>query len=76
MARQLIGPREWHDRQVRVGFGVVTALVALAGLATLLPFAWMLLTSLRPSEDLFQFPARWLPSRNCGKTRFRTSITN
>lgn len=63
MARALIGPRERRDPRVRLGFALATAAVALAGAATLLPFAWMLLTSLRPPEDLFQFPARWLPSR-------------
>lgn len=63
MARALIGPREWHDRGLRLGFGLGSLLVLLGAVATLLPFAWMLLTSLRPPEDLFQFPARWLPSR-------------
>lgn len=63
MARALIGPREWHTKPVRAGFALATLLVLVLGAATLLPFAWMLLTSLRPSTDLFQFPARWLPSR-------------
>ena len=63
MARALIGHREWHQRNVKLGFGLATALVTLGALATLLPFAWMLLTSLRPPQDLFQFPARWMPSR-------------
>lgn len=63
MARALIGHREWHQKDVRVGFGLATALVVLGALATLLPFVWMLLTSVRPAADLFQFPARWLPSR-------------
>ncbi len=63
MARALIGPREWRQPSVRLGFGLASAVVLVAGLATLLPFAWMLLTSVRPPADLFQFPARWLPSR-------------
>lgn len=62
MARALIGHREWRTKEVKLGFGLATAAVVLAGLITLLPFAWMLLTSLRPADDLFQFPVRWLPS--------------
>jgi multiple sugar transport system permease protein len=63
MARALIGPREWRTKPVRIGFALATLVVVVLGAATLLPFAWMLLTSLRPSTDLFQFPARWIPSR-------------
>jgi multiple sugar transport system permease protein len=48
---------------VKLGFALATLVVALLGAATLLPFAWMLLTSVRPSTDLFQFPASWLPTR-------------
>lgn len=67
MPRALIGPREWGTQPVRVGFGLATTVVILLGAATLLPFAWMLLTSLRPSTDLFQFPVHWLPSRWTGE---------
>lgn len=63
MARALIGPREWKQKEVALGFGLGTALVVLLAFATLLPFVWMLLTSLRPANDLFQFPVHWLPSR-------------
>jgi multiple sugar transport system permease protein len=63
MARALIGQREWRTRPVRLGFGLATLVVIIAGAFTLLPFVWMLLTSLRPADDLFQFPVRWLPSR-------------
>jgi multiple sugar transport system permease protein len=62
MARQLLGYREWRQRRVRFGFALATAVVLLLGAGMLLPFAWMFLTSLRPAADLFQFPARWLPS--------------
>jgi multiple sugar transport system permease protein len=63
MARALIGPREWKLKPVKLGFGAATAAVAVLAVLTLLPFIWMLLTSLRPADDLFQFPAHWLPSR-------------
>ena len=37
-------------------------IVLLAGLAvTLLPFAWMLSTSLKPADQLFTVPPTWLP---------------
>lgn len=62
MARALIGPREWRQKRVRLGFGLSTLVVTSLAIATLLPFAWMLLTSLRPATDLFQFPATWVPS--------------
>lgn len=67
MARALIGPREWGTPSIRLGFGLATAIVIVAGTVTLLPFVWMLLTSLRPSTDLFQFPVHWLPSRWTGE---------
>ena len=39
----------------------VTALLSLTVL--LLPIAWMLSTSLKPLEDVFVYPPRWLPQR-------------
>jgi len=63
MARALIGNREWRTAPVRLAFGLATAVV-LAGLAlTMVPFAWMVLTAVRPPQDLFRFPVLWLPSR-------------
>ena len=38
-----------------------TALLSLAVL--LLPIAWMLSTSLKPLEDVFVYPPRWIPQR-------------
>jgi multiple sugar transport system permease protein len=63
MPRALIGHREWKDSSIRTGYTAVSIVVGILAVATLLPFAWMLLTSLRPADDLFQFPASWLPSR-------------
>ena len=62
MARALIGPREWKDRPTLLVFWGVSTIVTVLALLTLLPFVWMLLTSFRPADDLFQFPVRWLPS--------------
>jgi multiple sugar transport system permease protein len=62
-ARALIGPRERKLWPIRIGFALCSLAVLVVAVATLLPFVWMLLTSLRPANDLFQFPAHWLPSR-------------
>ena len=62
MARALIGYREWRTTRVRLGFSLVSVLVLLGAAVTLLPFAWMLLTAVRPERDLFHFPVLWLPS--------------
>ncbi len=43
---------------------VVTYVVMLAGTAVLLiPFAWMLTTSLKPLDEVYAYPIIWIPSR-------------
>lgn len=32
------------------------------GVLWVAPFAWMLVTSLKPEEDIFSYPVRWLPA--------------
>jgi multiple sugar transport system permease protein len=61
MPRGLLGDRERRSPAVRLGFGFATAVVALMGCATLAPFAWMLLTAVRPAGELFASPARLWP---------------
>ncbi len=58
-SRTLVGPRESRDKSVRLGMALAGLATVVVGVATLLPFAWMLLTSFRPQNELFQFPARW-----------------
>ncbi len=42
----------------------VTYLILIAGAAfILLPFVWMILTSLKPSNEVLLMPPKWLPSR-------------
>jgi ABC-type glycerol-3-phosphate transport system permease component len=48
---------------VRLGFGLASLGVAAAALLALMPFAWMLLTSVKPADEIFVFPARLFPSR-------------
>lgn len=40
---------------------VWTLLMALLGIAFLLPFLWMLSTSFKPEKDVFTFPVEWIP---------------
>ena len=43
---------------------LVTYLVMLAGTVVLLiPFAWMLTTSLKPLDEVYTYPIIWIPSR-------------
>jgi trehalose/maltose transport system permease protein len=42
----------------RIGFYVLVSLVLAF---TLFPFAWAFLSSIKPSEELFATPVRWLP---------------
>lgn len=41
---------------------LVLILLALAGVAFLAPFAWMISTSLKPLNETMTLPARWIPS--------------
>lgn len=42
---------------------IALALVLIGGAAVaLMPFGWMLSTSLKPSAEVFTYPPRWLPS--------------
>jgi len=45
----------------RVVRGTVWTIVTLVGLAMLVPFLWMVLTSLRTDADAFAFPPKFLP---------------
>jgi multiple sugar transport system permease protein len=41
---------------------IVVAMLVIAGVAFLAPFAWMLSTSLKPLNETMTLPPRWLPS--------------
>jgi multiple sugar transport system permease protein len=54
--------RRRAGRERRLGALVGVAVVAWL-LFALTPYLWMLLTSLKPSKDLYQFPLKYLPSQ-------------
>ena len=51
----------------RMGSGFVkfvTYLILVLGAAfILLPFVWMILTSVKPSKEVLMMPPKWIPSR-------------
>lgn len=58
----------------RLVWGVVTLLMWLAGLLMLLPFAWMMSSSLKTEITLFDWPIQWIPDpahwENYGKVLY------
>jgi len=42
---------------------VVTLILAMIGLAMLLPLLWMISASMKPEVDVFKFPIEWIPRR-------------
>lgn len=61
--RTLMSGRERGHKSVRLGMALSTLVVCALALATVAPFAWMILTSLRQAGEIFSFPAQWLPSQ-------------
>ena len=46
----------------RVGMAVVYALLVVAAAGILLPFYWMVVSSLKTNNEVFTVPIKWLPS--------------
>jgi multiple sugar transport system permease protein len=42
---------------------IVTLILAVVGLAMLLPLLWMISASMKPEVDVFKFPIEWIPKR-------------
>ncbi|WP_068777363.1 carbohydrate ABC transporter permease [Paenibacillus sp. FJAT-26967] len=42
---------------------IMTAILLAIGLAFLLPFLWMVSTSLKPEADVFKYPIEWIPKQ-------------
>ncbi|MGH2560062.1 MAG: carbohydrate ABC transporter permease [Thermomicrobiales bacterium] len=60
------GPRWWAagglvGREARVRWTVVAVVMWAAALLFLLPFAWMIVSSLKREIDVFRMPIRWIP---------------
>ena len=62
-AGQARGVRWWARKSVRRTLvqGVSYALVTLGAAVVLVPFAWMIGTSLKARERLFVYPPQWIP---------------
>ncbi|WP_135553694.1 carbohydrate ABC transporter permease [Paenibacillus cymbidii] len=57
---------QWKVRRRTTGAirGIIThILLIVLGISFLLPFVWMISTSLKPDEQLFIFPPEWIPSQ-------------
>ncbi len=61
--RTLLGQRDRSSRSVRLGFTLSHLVVGLGALLAIFPFFWMLVTSVKPSSEIFSFPAHFFPSR-------------
>lgn len=53
-------PRPGDSRLVTL---IAYAFLAVMSAFVVFPYAWMLLTSLKPIDEFFTFPLQWLPSR-------------
>lgn len=62
--RERVAPRFTSARARRVlGHTLIYVIVALGAIIELVPFFWMLTSSLKPTEELFFMPPKYLPSR-------------
>lgn len=50
-------------RAINIRKLLATALMLAFGLVFLLPFAWMISSSMKPETDVFQYPIRWIPEQ-------------
>ncbi|MBD2863200.1 carbohydrate ABC transporter permease [Paenibacillus oceani] len=48
-------------RQLSIRKLLVTIVMLAFGIVFLLPFAWMISSSMKPETEVFQFPIRWIP---------------
>ena len=43
--------------------GIATAIIVISAIVFMIPFYWMIRTSLMPGGEIFLLPIRWIPSR-------------
>ncbi len=48
-----------------LGSAAAHAALTLTGALFMLPFVWLVLTSLKPATQIFEFPPRWIPRPFC-----------
>lgn len=63
MDRGLLSPSDRRRLPVKIGMGVGMALVIGAALVVLVPFLWMVATSLAPAQGMFNWPPQWFYGR-------------
>jgi ABC-type glycerol-3-phosphate transport system permease component len=56
----MAGPLASQRKRRRIGQALVYAFLSAAAAVVLFPYVWMLLTSLKPIEEFFSYPLRWL----------------
>ncbi|MEZ4679555.1 MAG: hypothetical protein R2932_35590 [Caldilineaceae bacterium] len=54
-------------RQQRLRHLVLHVLLSIGALFMILPFLWMISTSLKAPGDVFIFPPEWIPTRFAGR---------
>jgi multiple sugar transport system permease protein len=57
----IVQTRRWRPRRRSPRWIVVSVLMWLLGLLFVLPFAWMLVSSLKREIDIFRLPVTWIP---------------
>ncbi|WP_130860035.1 carbohydrate ABC transporter permease [Gracilibacillus phocaeensis] len=59
------------DRSINVKKIISTVILFFCSIAFLLPFIWMLSTSLKIEADVFKYPIEWIPSRWNGISNYQ-----
>ncbi len=58
-ARGLLSPSEKKRPALRIAMGLGTLGICILAAVTLVPFLWMVATSLAPAQAMFSWPPRW-----------------
>ena len=60
-----------RGRNIPIHKIVFTLILFFIGITMLAPLAWMISTSFKPENDVFDFPIRWIPEENVGWANYR-----
>lgn len=66
MARSMTGSRQkknGKNPRVLASRAIVHAILLAGAVVMLVPFYWMLITSVKPPEDIYTLPLKWWPTR-------------
>ena len=50
-----------HQRRVFITKLIFTIILGIFAIVMILPFIWMISTSLKPATDVFKYPVEWIP---------------